>query len=132
VRLAVSVVRILADDDHLRLSALREKQRGENVVVGWVNAVERAFFRDELLELGPVWLLEFLPEQWIPVGRDQRTPSGTVIGLQSFASPTVLRRPCRTAPIDERRPQPTGRPETRCQSAMESRSDGEADRPAAW
>jgi hypothetical protein len=53
-------------------------------------------------------------------------------GKAATASPTVPRRPRRTAPIDERRPQTIGRPETRRQSAMESRADDEADRPAAW
>jgi len=70
VRLASAVVRILAEDHHLRLGARRETQRGENLVVRWVNAVTATFGLDEPLELGPVRFLELMLEQWIPVGAE--------------------------------------------------------------
>lgn len=48
-----------------------------------------------------------------------------------IASPTVLRLSRRTAPIDERPSRPIGRPETRRQSATESRACDGAGRLAA-
>ena len=67
VGLARSVVRVLAEDHHLRLGVRREVERGEHLVVGRVHRVVLALGGDERLQVGPVRLGELAPQDRVPV-----------------------------------------------------------------
>ena len=54
VRLAWSVVRVLAENHHLHLGVRSAVERGEHVVGGRVDGMIAAFLGDELLQFVPV------------------------------------------------------------------------------
>ena len=67
VGLTGPVVGILAQQQHLHLFIGGEMERREYVVVGWEHLILRAFLMDKLLQLSPIRLGEFRPEDRVPI-----------------------------------------------------------------
>ncbi len=68
VSLTRSVIRVLTEQQHLDRRIRRQMEGGKDLVMGWEDLMCGPFGVDELLELGPVRLLELGSKNWIPVG----------------------------------------------------------------
>lgn len=89
VRLTWAVVGVLAEDHHLHVGKGGQVKRGEDVIVGRIHRVRSAFGSNKGLQFGPIRLVEFTPQDRVPV-RGRRHPGIVEDGVATPLRPFVL------------------------------------------